>query len=513
MSADADVATHRTATTLLDNLLGMAYRCGGESGRPMQFVSAGGVELTGYSADDVDPDSFGRLIHPDDRAMVDAAVDAALRDGVSYDLTYRIVSADGRVTWVRDLGRLITADDGTTRWFEGFASDVTERIRAQRLLEHRLEALTRITASQTFDQPMEATLDSLAESVVDVTQSVACVVAMIDEEHGNSTYRVVGIHGMPAEYAAAVEAAYRAGAQLSSVETYRTRLPVQRTIRGFMATDPHQTRVYDILRNADWDTIVSVPLLYRDRALGSLSCSYPIGREPDPAEIGFLVAIAAQAAIVLQTARLFAEVQDKAALEERQLLARELHDSVSQALFGIGLGARTARTLLDRDPAQAAKPLDFVVTLAEAGLTEMRALIFQLRPDALETEGLVRLLEQQAAALRTRHSLVVATDLAAEPAASPAIKEMLYRIAQEALHNVAKHAQARSVTLRLRQLPETLLLEIADDGVGFDPDGSFPGHLGLRSMRERAAQQGATVEIESAPGLGARTLVTVPISA
>jgi signal transduction histidine kinase len=220
--------------------------------------------------------------------------------------------------------------------------------------------------------------------------------------------------------------------------------------------------------------------------------------------------VADQAAVAVQTARLFADLQGKAALEERQRLARELHDSVSQALFGIGLGARTARTLLDRDPIRAAEPLDFVISLAEAGLSEMRALIFELRPDALETEGLVTLLEQQAAALRSRHGLHVETNLGAEPEASMPVKETLYRIAQEALHNTAKHARASHVTLSLCQQPEGIILDVSDDGIGFDPSAAFPGHLGLRSMRERAVLHGATVEIRSSPGGGAHTRVFVP---
>jgi signal transduction histidine kinase len=238
-----------------------------------------------------------------------------------------------------------------------------------------------------------------------------------------------------------------------------------------------------------------------------MTCCYPIGVEPDEQEVALLVFMADQAAVAVRTAQLFADVQGKAALEERQRLARELHDSVSQALFGIGLGARTARTLLDRDPARVAEPLDFVITLAEAGLTEMRALIFELRPDALETEGLVRLLDQQAAALRSRHGLLVETDLGPEPEAVLPVKEMLYRIAQETLHNTTKHAHAQRVTLSLRQNAEGIVLDVTDDGVGFDPAGLFPGHLGLRSMRERAARHGATIDIVSKPGHGTRTRV------
>jgi signal transduction histidine kinase len=277
-----------------------------------------------------------------------------------------------------------------------------------------------------------------------------------------------------------------------------------------MRRDPRQAQASALVRDEGWDAIVSLPLVFRNRALGAVTCFYPIDVEPDEHELAFLLVIADQAAVAVQTAQLFADAQGKAALEERQRLARELHDWVSQALFGIGLGARTARKLLDQDPAKVAKPLDFVITLAEAALTEMRALIFELRPDALETEGLVRLLNQQAEALRSRHGLRVETDLGPEPSVPLPVKEMLYRIAQETLHNTAKHAKARLVTLSLREHPDGIELVVTDDGVGFDPSGSFPGHLGLRSMRERAAQHGAAVEIASAPGQGARTRVLVP---
>src|SRR5581483_1884348 len=107
-----------------------------------------------------------------------------------------------------------------------------------------------------------------------------------------------------------------------------------------------------------------------------------------PRHAELALAVANQAAIAIENARLFERVQSAAATEERQKLARELHDSVSQALYGIALGARTARAQLDRDPAKAAEPLDYVLSLAQAGLAEMRALIFELRPESLATEGL-----------------------------------------------------------------------------------------------------------------------------
>ena len=154
--------------------------------------------------------------------------------------------------------------------------------------------------------------------------------------------------------------------------------------------------------------------------------------------------------------------------------------------------------------------MEYVRSLAEAGLAEMRALIFELRPESLESEGLVAALEKQAAALRVRHEIKVHTALCEEPDGPLWVKDALYRIAQEALHNTVKHARAESVGLLLKQETGGIVLEVRDDGIGFDPSGSFPGHLGLKSMRERAERLGGRLEVESEPGRGTRTLVQIP---
>jgi signal transduction histidine kinase len=209
---------------------------------------------------------------------------------------------------------------------------------------------------------------------------------------------------------------------------------------------------------------------------------------------------------------LYEQAQELAALQERQRLARELHDSVSQALYGIGLGAHTVKEALESDDGeQALASIEYVLTLAEAGLTEMRALIFELRPESLATEGLVAALTRQIAVLRTRYKLAVEPDLADEPELSLEKKQALYRIAQEALHNIVKHARASIVTLRLTRREKDILLEIHDNGKGFDPAGPFPGHLGMRSMQERATKMGGTLVIESVPERETCIRVSVPL--
>jgi signal transduction histidine kinase len=275
--------------------------------------------------------------------------------------------------------------------------------------------------------------------------------------------------------------------------------------------DPLYVPVHRSIREVAWDTVFIVPLVSKGRTLGVLNLGYPQGQQPGEDERVFLGAVADQAAVAVENTRLFAEARDKAALEERQKLARELHDSVSQALYGIALGAKTARTLLDQNPDQASDPLDYVLSLADAGMAEMRSLIFELRPESLETEGLVAALEKQAAALRARHEIEVEATLCEEPETSLSVKEAVYRIAQEALHNTVKHARASNVEIKMVCTPEQVTLEISDDGLGFDARGDFPGHLGLRSMRERASSLGGTLEVTSAPGKGTQIYASIPL--
>ena len=216
-------------------------------------------------------------------------------------------------------------------------------------------------------------------------------------------------------------------------------------------------------------------------------------------------------ALAIDNARLYGRAQQAAALEERQKLARDLHDSVSQSLYGIVLGTRTALAHLEgSNPIQARQALEYVLSLAEAAFADMRALIFELRPDALETDGLIAAISRQIDELRNRHDLIVEPDLAEEPAVPLDVKEALYRIAQEALNNIAKHAQARHVALRLTSSPGGVSLEISDDGQGFGLNEPQPGHLGVLTMRERAEGLGGSFKIESLPAQGTRIRVWIP---
>ncbi len=264
---------------------------------------------------------------------------------------------------------------------------------------------------------------------------------------------------------------------------------------------------------------LGVPLIVKDHVIGMLSITH---REPGvytALHSHLALAIGTQVAVAIENARLYERAQRLAALEERQRLARELHDSVSQALYGIELGATTARELVDTPldstdlRASLAEPLDYVLSLAEAGLAEMRSLIFELRPESLETEGLVAGLNKMVASLRTRYHLQVQAELCPEPDITVEVKETLYRIAQEALHNTVKHAHARQVNLVLACRGDCVVLSVSDDGQGFDANKSYPGHLGLQSMRERAERSGGQFQVASTPETGTHIRVYVPLTA
>jgi signal transduction histidine kinase len=389
--------------------------------------------------------------------------------------------------------------------------DVTERVEAFRMLEKHVTALAGISASLTVDRPMKTTLDALAAGIVEGTAAVACSVVLIDPQ--TSMIRLAGSCGLPEGYTDAMQASWRGGVHSRMVRVFRSQRPyLGHNARRVILDNPLYAPLHSLIHQVRWDTVYIVPLVARGEALGALNLYYLPGDEPGEDETVFLGAVADQTAVAVENARLFAAAQGKAALEERQRLARELHDSVSQALYGIGLGSRTARALLHREgpPERVDEWLEYVLSLAEAGLTEMRALIFELRPESLEAEGLVAALEQQAAALEARHEIPIRAALGEEPDLPLETKEALYRIAQEALHNTVKHARASRADLKLECDARGTALEVSDDGAGFDPEGDFSGHLGLKSMRERAARLGGTLRVESAPGEGTRIRVRVP---
>lgn len=248
-----------------------------------------------------------------------------------------------------------------------------------------------------------------------------------------------------------------------------------------------------------------LPLLAGERFLGVLTLATRRGpRAFSAEERSLLGAVSDQLGLAVENARLQAESRQRAIAEERSRLARDLHDSVAQTLYGATLYAEaTARQLTAGDLAQAADYLRALRETAQEALREMRLLVFELRPSVLQQEGLVGALQSRLDAVEGRGGLVTEFHAEGSGRLPPDVEEGLYFVAREALNNVLRHSGARRVRVNLAWDEAGAVLEVADDGVGFDPASVRPcGGLGLRSMEERAACLGGRLRIESGPGRG-----------
>ncbi|HET7677235.1 MAG TPA: PAS domain S-box protein [Candidatus Limnocylindrales bacterium] len=213
-------------------------------------------------------------------------------------------------------------------------------------------------------------------------------------------------------------------------------------------------------------------------------------------------------------AELRRQAAEIASSEERTHLARELHDSVTQTLFSMTLLTRSIGLLLERDPAAVPPRLAELQELERAALAEMRSLIFELQPGALRQEGLEQALRTHAAAIQRRIGLPVVVEAQLDGRRlSPEMEDALFRIAQEALHNIVKHAAAGEAWLSLAATEAGVRLVVSDDGCGFDPGAVPAGHLGLAAMRTRAEQVGGSLRVDSRPGGGTSVSIDVPLRA
>jgi len=248
-----------------------------------------------------------------------------------------------------------------------------------------------------------------------------------------------------------------------------------------------------------------VPIVAPEGVIGAFYLTEKIGRRDFDGEDEELIGLlAAHAAIAIANARLYEQTRELSVVAERNRLALDLHDAVSQKLFGLVLNAETAVTLLDRDPAAARDQVTKLQTLAQEALDELRSLVFELRPPDLEQDGLCGALRKHVAVLSRLQQREIELDLADELPADAARDGEVLRIAQEALQNALRHAGAEHVAVRLHGEDGRLVLEVADDGVGFDPSVAAlrSRRLGLTSMEERAQRLGGELKVRSEPGAG-----------
>jgi signal transduction histidine kinase len=225
-----------------------------------------------------------------------------------------------------------------------------------------------------------------------------------------------------------------------------------------------------------------------------------------------ITVLAAHAAIAIENARLFEASRELSVIEERNRLARELHDSMTQNLFSLALTAEAASELVHADPARAEAEIDRIRALARDTQAELRSLIFELRPSQLETDGLVATIRKDLEVLGRAHGLKADLRVHGTPELDSTVEVELYRIVQEALNNAVRHAQADTVEVEVEARDGLVTITVRDDGGGFDPGARAirERRLGLTSMRERAERLRGTFSVESAPGAGTAVHVEVP---
>ncbi|WP_405088740.1 GAF domain-containing protein [Microbispora sp. NBC_01389] len=395
--------------------------------------------------------------------------------------------------------------------------DATDTANAMDLLQRRVAALARVASDMVVDQPLETTLRNAVATVVRASGGVAAAVHVMERD--SDRLRFLATDGLPDGYEEGLRACWGLGVDSPAVSALREqRVEVIRGAPARTLARPRAKPIHRFLPHVDWDILVAVPLGAMGQMFGALHVYYLPHDEPADEELRFLVAFADQIAVAVENATLLAEGRQNAALLERQRLARELHDSVSQALFSMTLHARAAELAMEKQGIDGNGPLGRAVAqlreLTQGALAEMRALIFELRPGALAEEGLISAVRKQAAAIAAREGLpiVVVDETGERPVLDEEGEEHLYRIVLEALHNTVKHADAQRITVSVSRTESDLTVVVEDDGRGFDPAAAFPGHMGLGTMRERAARMGADLRIVSAAGAGTSVMVTAPIT-
>jgi signal transduction histidine kinase len=303
-------------------------------------------------------------------------------------------------------------------------------------------------------------------------------------------------------------------------------LPRTHGLLGAMLEDARPFRSDDIKRDprfVGWPSthpamasFLGVPIVSKGQIIGAF---YLTDKRHEPSfsddDQRLIEMLAAHAAVAIENARLFERSRELSVVEERNRLARDLHDSVTQTLFSVVLNAEAAVTMLCRDggekPAEVQPQLEKVRDLARDALQEMRSLIFELRPAELESDGLVATLRKHIDVVQRVRRTNIELTVRGERRLAPHVEQGLFRIAQEALNNALKHAAASRIDVEI-DLEHGALLTVLDDGAGFDTDSleARSKRLGLTSMRERAEAINARLTIDTWLGGGTRVRVEAP---
>jgi signal transduction histidine kinase/PAS domain-containing protein len=395
----------------------------------------------------------------------------------------------------------------------GMLSSALQRAQVLETLEQRvadrtqeLRTLYQVTTLASEPLPLEATLRACLEVVLDALG--ARIGGIHLQEDQGSPLRLMAHQGLP------VEAIDEVTGSVSEELWWQQVLVRNEPL--LLSQDPcAEALVPAWACLAEVEVYLGVPIRVGGQAAGVLSAFGQSDRELKAEEMALLTTIADQLGAAVENDRLRRRAEEARVVEERQRLARDLHDAVTQSLYSLTLFARAARQMLQGgETDKAEQQLARIGQMAQYALKEMRLLIYQLRPAALEAEGLLGALEQRLEAVERRAG--IDARLIADPGdlgLPPPVEEALYRIAQEALNNILKHADATEAVVALDLRDGMVKLAVRDNGQGFDPKvARRSGGMGLANIRQRAERFGGSVAITSAPGQGTEVKVKVPVT-
>jgi PAS domain S-box-containing protein len=466
------------------------------------------IAMHGYTRDEFIGLHLTAYVHPDSqRLFTESAIE--VQPGGMFDVPAVHLHKDGSPFYV-DVRRTAIQFQAQPCVLS-VVRDVSERINAERLLHQRVELHTREQSTLLeISQTLASALELQPGLILDQLR------VLIEYTHAEL---------FVLEGTAMVALAVRGSQQLEETLPFSIRLEGPETLmRLFNEHQPE--RIADVwgaepsaqflrsLLNDQADLLLKgvhawmwVPVAVKNRVIGSVGVAH-VERDYFTAHHADLaLTVANQAAIALVNAELYEHAQALAAMQERQRLAQNLHDAVNQSLFSAGLIADVLPRLWDRDQDEARKSLNDLRRLTRAAQAEMRALLAELRPSALTDTDLGDLLHLLGNALSGRINIPVEVTVAKEVILPAEVQVAFYRVCQEALNNIAKHAKARRVDIDLKLEGAAIELHIRDDGKGFDSEQTFSGHYGLGMMRERAEAVGASLTITSQPRHGTELIM------
>lgn len=395
--------------------------------------------------------------------------------------------------------------DGAVSGLTCAATDITERKELYDQMRRRLsesESIQRIAKGLLQRIGLDEVLQIICAEAMQLTDATGSAVLLLGEDGWLTVTKSAG------------------------TPTYSLkRLPVSGSFAGsafqtgdhvWVNLDNRDPEKVQELRGYRWikglSSLLVVPLKVDTKVIGILNILNKPG-ELTQEDMRIIDLFADQAAIIIEHVRLQYQAEQLAVLEERQRLARELHDSVTQALYSVTLYADAARMAFAAEKWDTLqKNLQEVRNMAQEAMYDMRLLVFELRPFMLESEGLASALRARLAAVEGRSGLQAEVLVEKERRLPIRIEEEMYRIAQEGLNNIVKHAEATEVQIKLKYDENTVLLEMIDDGKGFDPAVAHrSGGFGLQGIQERVKQLGGTLKIESSPLKGTHLSARIPL--